>query len=432
MRPAILNTLENDVKLKPLDPDKSSSEKQKIKCLICSSIFSATPKSKIMNHKKYGSVGCPACNINVAYSDKREEVIKRIEDKGYVILSAYEGIKNSVKVLHRSCTVAHIWKALPSNLANCMGQCKICYNINSSATITGVTDKNYFSLLDKFVSNFDNIELNFKIKNYVSSFRYEKTAVLLVSFNQYREGIIKNKKYFIDMKNEYKKEGYRLIIIYENEFREKSEIIISKIKNITHQQRLPSIMARKCTIKEIDPEIKSKFLDQHHIQGKSPSNINLGAFFEDKLIAVMTFVKPRVLLGFKNKNYDGIFELARYVSDNNYLTPGMASKLLAYFKNNYNWKEIFSYADLRWSDGDIYFKLGFKLDSIVMQNYHYIINGKIKHRWGYRKDKLKELFVEKYDPSLTEYKNMINFGYDRVWDCGNLKFIMKNETIKTS
>ena len=38
--------------------------------------------------------------------------------------------------------------------------------------------------------------------------------------------------------------------------------------------------------------------------------------------------------------------------------------------------------------------------------------------------KLKELFPERYDPKLTEYENMLNFGYDRIWDCGNYKFVL--------
>ena len=31
-----------------------------------------------------------------------------------------------------------------------------------------------------------------------------------------------------------------------------------------------------------------------------------------------------------------------------------------------------------------------------------------------------------YDPSLTEYQNMQNAGFWRVWDCGTLKFTMFN------
>ena len=30
-----------------------------------------------------------------------------------------------------------------------------------------------------------------------------------------------------------------------------------------------------------------------------------------------------------------------------------------------------------------------------------------------------------YNPDITEYQNMLNNGYDRIWDCGNKKYITK-------
>jgi len=43
------------------------------------------------------------------------------------------------------------------------------------------------------------------------------------------------------------------------------------------------------------------------------------------------------------------------------------------------------------------------------------------HRFGFRKNVLnKKLNV--FDPNLTEWENMKNNGWDRIWDCGNLKY----------
>lgn len=35
---------------------------------------------------------------------------------------------------------------------------------------------------------------------------------------------------------------------------------------------------------------------------------------------------------------------------------------------------------------------------------------------------------ESYDSEKTEYQNMIEMGFDRVWDCGTLKYALKNNT----
>jgi len=43
------------------------------------------------------------------------------------------------------------------------------------------------------------------------------------------------------------------------------------------------------------------------------------------------------------------------------------------------------------------------------------------------KHKLKDKLAL-FDPKLTEWENMQNNGYDRIWDCGNLVF-KYNETV---
>ncbi len=39
----------------------------------------------------------------------------------------------------------------------------------------------------------------------------------------------------------------------------------------------------------------------------------------------------------------------------------------------------------------------------------------------FQKHKLKDK-IDIYDSELTEYQNMLNNGYDRIWDCGNCTF----------
>ena len=44
------------------------------------------------------------------------------------------------------------------------------------------------------------------------------------------------------------------------------------------------------------------------------------------------------------------------------------------------------------------------------------------HRYNFAKHTLKTK-LNNFDPQLTEYQNMLNHGYERVWDCGNLCYI---------
>ncbi len=209
------------------------------------------------------------------------------------------------------------------------------------------------------------------------------------------------------------KQGIRLIQIFEDEWILKQEIVKSRLKQILGISNVERIHARKCLIKEISPKDKNVFLEEFHIQGKDNSRIKLGAFFEDKLISVMTFSKGNISKGSKSK--EGVWELNRFCSDSNYHIPGIAGKLLKYFQRNFDWIEIFSYADRRWSNGNLYFQLGFELSHVTKPNYWYVKQLQRIHRFNLRKrpDEPKD---------ITEAILRTKEGYTRLYDCGNLKF----------
>lgn len=226
-------------------------------------------------------------------------------------------------------------------------------------------------------------------------------------------------KYHLYKLQQCQKQGYKLITIFEDEWIFKQEIVKSRLKQILKATNSKRIHARKCEICELTGSAKNEFLEKFHIQGKDSSSIKLGAFFEDILVSVMTFSKGNISKGSKSKK--GVWELNRFCSDSNYHSPGIAGKLLAYFKRNYEWSEIFSYADQRWSDGNLYYQIGFDLSHVTQPNYWYVNINKLKrlHRYGLRKrpDEPKD---------ITERVLRISEGYQVIWDCGNLKFSLKN------
>jgi len=228
----------------------------------------------------------------------------------------------------------------------------------------------------------------------------------------------KNKFYHLVKRKNTNNSGYRLIQIFEDEWIEKEKIVKSRLKNL-FKKNTRKIHARKCIVKKISSEVKSKFLKKYHIQGNDKSNLHLGLYYRNHLVSVMTFNPYRIALGSTPK--ENCYELTRFCSIFNFSVVGGASKILKYFENNYNPKEIISYADKRWSDGNLYDVLGFTSVGVTQPNYWYIIKNQRKHRFAYRKSELPKL-LQSYDSNLTEWENMQLNGYDRIWDCGNLKF----------
>jgi len=229
-----------------------------------------------------------------------------------------------------------------------------------------------------------------------------------------------DKQYHLNKTVGCEKQGIQLIHIFEDEWMFKKNIVKARLAQILGVSNNKHIHARKCTIKEISPSIKNKFLEKFHIQGEDGSVIKLGAFYNNELVSVMTFSHGNISRGSKPKA--DVWELNRFCSHSDYHIPGIASKLLTHFKRNFEWKEIFSYADRRWSKGNVYYKLGFELEKETGINYWYIKDFQRIHRFNLRKqpDEPKD---------ISEWILRRNNGYLRIWDCGSLKFQLINNKI---
>lgn len=181
------------------------------------------------------------------------------------------------------------------------------------------------------------------------------------------------------------------------------------------------VYARKCDLGLItDTNIIRSFLDNNHIQGYTHASTSLGLYHNDELISIMTFGKNRFK---KNSNE---LEMVRFCNKLNTTIIGGASKLFIHFVNNYNDSglDIISFADRRFFDGKLYKMLGFDFEKNTSPSYIYWKNNKILNRMSCQKHKLNKL-LESFDPTQTEYENMLNNGFKRVWDCGNIKYVWK-------
>jgi ribosomal protein S18 acetylase RimI-like enzyme len=238
----------------------------------------------------------------------------------------------------------------------------------------------------------------------------------------------KNSRYHLNKTTECNKIGYKLIHIFEDEWLNNKELIKNKLSHLCGKNTNQLIGARKCKISIISQKEKNEFLDTYHIQGKDKSKISFGAYYNDELVAVMTFDNKRNM---SNKCDDNSYELTRFATNINYRIPGVGDKLLKYFIKEYSPSSIISFGDIRWvldANNNFYTKLGFKLVNILRPDYRYY-NSKIHkhkrlHKFGFGKNNLKKRYPH-LDFSKTEKQLMTELGYDRIWDCGLFKFELK-------
>lgn len=211
--------------------------------------------------------------------------------------------------------------------------------------------------------------------------------------------------------------GIRLIQIFETEWINQSDIVKSRIASLIG--RSTRVFARKCKLIPVDFGTAKQFCNDNHIQGHAVHSIALGLEYQGELISLVTFGKPR---------YDdhADWELIRFANKLGLTVVGGASKLLAAFKRSHPSATIISYADRRWSQGNLYHQLGFELAGTTRPNYYYfhakdgmVLQSRIK----YQKHKLSQL-LPTFNEHRSESQNMYDHGYSRIWDCGNTKWIL--------
>jgi hypothetical protein len=228
-----------------------------------------------------------------------------------------------------------------------------------------------------------------------------------------------DKQYHLNKKEQSYSNGIKLIHIWEDDWLYKKEIVLSRINNLLGINET-KIYARKCVIKELKSNEVKDFLNTNHLQGFIKSSFNVGLYHNELLVSIMTFGKYRRSLG--RKSIDGEWELYRFCSLLNTNVIGSFSKLLKYFEKKILPKKIITYANYDWSfmDNNVYLNNGLEYNGKSEPNYWYFNKENMrKHRFAFRKDKLVK---EGFDPSLTEYEIMTNNGYNRIYDCGSLRY----------
>ena len=230
-----------------------------------------------------------------------------------------------------------------------------------------------------------------------------------------------DRKYHLEKTELCEEKGIRLIHLFEDEWEGKRVIVEKKLKHILGgDERLTCIGARKCKIQEIEKKDAFDFLEKNHIQGFASASIYLGGYFDNQLVAVMGFVKSGI----------NEWELNRFATNPDLRLPGVASKLFCYFAQHYNPVKIKSFLDRRWnnSGNTVYERLGFHVDEIEKPDYQYVVNNghKRAHKFGFR----KAILAKKYGfpMEMTESEMAKAAGFDRIWNCGLVKYVWQKSS----
>lgn len=222
----------------------------------------------------------------------------------------------------------------------------------------------------------------------------------------------KHRNYHKSKFDQCKKLDIKLLTIFSDEWQYNKQLIKDKISNMLGTSVARRLHARKCSVVDITTTEKKNFLDLYHIQGNCKSSKNFGLMYDGELVSVAAF----------KKNTDD-YELIRFASSCN--VAGAFTKLMKFSITSMDVSKIITFADLRWSNGDLYANSGWELDKILQPDYRYVIGNKSYHKANFRRASLQSRLGTLFDPNASEYENCTNNGIYRIWDCGKLKFVLR-------
>ena len=183
------------------------------------------------------------------------------------------------------------------------------------------------------------------------------------------------------------------------------------------------IGARKCELQEVSEAQSAEFLRINHLQNSCKGQeICLGLYYDDTLVEIMTFGKPRY-----NTNYT--WELLRLCTCRNYKIIGGASKLFKYAVKNYSLDNIISYCDRSKFQGQVYKNIGMTFSKFTEPNTIWSdgkkhITQNLLNSRGY-----DQLFNANYGKGASNEQLMLEHGWLPIGDCGQAVYEYRSENL---
>lgn len=367
-------------------------------------VFQQSPN----NHLKGN--GCPICSLNKRRL-KPKDIIKRancIHDSRYeYLLKHYKNLKSLIKVKCKN----HGWfeQSVSDHLQG--HGCPQCFHPVSKGEkellnfIKSIYDSKIIENSRKTITPY---ELDIYLPDCKLAVEYDG-----VHWHSYNRNETKEEKFKHYNKHELcLKKGIRLVQIWENEWIHRQHIVKSLL--VSRLRRNNRIFARNCKIVELTNREFNKFINNNHLQGYISTKYRYGLTYDNNLVMAMGF----------NKHCKYDYEITRLASKIGVSVVGGASKIFQHHIRLTKPQTVLSFANARYSVGEVYKKLGFKLIGRTNPGYFYTIKTEVFNRVSYQKHKLSKK-LKYYDPSKTEAENMFDNGFRRLWDAGNYKFLWK-------
>lgn len=239
----------------------------------------------------------------------------------------------------------------------------------------------------------------------------------------------KDKNYHLHKSKIAQKAGYQLIHIWEDDWKNKKEVII---RTLTHKlnssENADTVYARKTKAATLSSREARAFLEHNHIQGYVTATRHF--------CLVDTAGTTRAILSVRSPRNNarmnrgpGVWEVQRYAT--NAVVPGGFSKLLKHAERTLinegsDIRKWVSFSSNDISDGGMYKKCGFIVEEELAPDYKYF-GGHTKNirtpKERFQKSKFQNNPDLLWDPSWTERQCAAANKLYRIYDSGKIRWV---------
>lgn len=165
----------------------------------------------------------------------------------------------------------------------------------------------------------------------------------------------------IDLQQHWAKKDVQVLHLWEDVWLTKPQQVLSRINSILGKNK--TIHGRKTKIIEVSQRIADEFYQRYHLQGSAGCKYRIALVHEGEMVAIAGFSGKRKMR-YKAEGYTSV-ELIRFATADGFTVTGGLSKLIRHMVKELGPDDVMSYADMDWSAGQGYLKLGFQQVAIV-------------------------------------------------------------------
>ena len=344
---------------------------------------------------------CASCDPRLPYTTLFVRAV--LEKAGYTLLSEdYINCYTHVKI---RCPMGHKRPILFSNFQQGF-RCGGCANQTSRAELEILS---FASTLTDAVGGDRSILGSHELDIWCPK---ERVGVEYNGLFWHSEAGKKDKNTHLNKLKMAESANIRLLQFFEDEWRDKRQLVESIIVRSLKQNKDIRIGARKLELKVAPVKERRLFFESNHLQGDVPSEMAWGLYSGDILMQTLS-IRKNSLTGSSS-----FYDIARLATRKGYSVAGGLSRLLfkakEYLKNK-DVKFLHTYADRRYSLGEAYLSVGFEALGATEPGYFYTDGKSRVHRFNLKRSRGCPEGMSNDDFRSSQ-------GWSKIWDCGQLKF----------